>query len=997
MTAPMTGDARRRLVQRLTAAGCELTARANQPVALEGRDHAWLVLAGQVELFAVTRPDGRRTHLASLAGGDLMLGFGERRGAGGGRSPSGGRDLEPIAVGSWGTRLARIPLAELRAAAREEEGAPAAGELIDAWLDHLFERLPTGTPPKAFEALAAGSELLIERAETVARPVAGPVWVRHVTGRSRLLGEESLAVEPADYLLPVARAGWLVCDAGTRLSCVPTPLLLRSGGLWEGLERFHELFLGLVGLTLERAAEADRTRVRSRLELDRDVLAGASARLASVLGATARGPVDAGDREDPLLAVCRVVARGLGVTIRKPAETGDLPPFRRLARLGAASRIRHRRVILRDDWWRRDNGPLIAFRRVDDPRMLGTPVALLPLTPTRYELVDPAAGTRTPIDAAAAEGIHGIAFMLYPALPDRVARIRDVAGLAFRNRGRELGTLALVGAAGGLLALVVPMVTAQVVGRVIPSADRSQLVQLTLALVAAAVAAAAFQFTRGIAVLRLGGKIDGSAQAALWDRLLRLPASFFRRFTVGDLASRSMGLDRMRELLSGSVAMSLLSAVFSVFSFALLFYFSWRLALLATALVAILIAVTVLVVWLQLRYQRTLLELQGKIASMLFGFFHGVAKLRASGGERRAFALWAETFARQREVAMRARGTANLQTTFNAVYGVAATLALFAAAALALREELPLAEFLGFSAAYGQFQGAMLSSIEAISGLLTMVPLWERLRPILTTPPEVDESRAEAGELAGDVEFSHISFRYHRDGPSILQDVSFRAAPGEFIALVGPSGAGKSTCLRLLLGFEQPQSGSIYFDGTDLSSLDLRSVRRQIGVVLQGGQPLAGDVFHNIVGSSDLGLEDAWHAAEMAGLADDVRAMPMGMNTIVAEGGTTFSGGQRQRLLIARAVVHRPRIVLFDEATSALDNRTQETVRRSLERLKATRIVIAHRLSTIHRADRIYVLDGGRVVESGGFDELVARGGLFTRLVERQAPDRLQTADDGMR
>jgi len=274
--------------------------------------------------------------------------------------------------------------------------------------------------------------------------------------------------------------------------------------------------------------------------------------------------------------------------------------------------------------------------------------------------------------------------------------------------------------------------------------------------------------------------------------------------------------------------------------------------------------------------------------------------------------------------------------------------------------------------------------VAVVSSVLTLVPIYERLTPILEESPEVDESKAEPGDLAGEIEFSHVSFRYQADGPLILDGLSFRAAPGEFIALVGPSGSGKSTCLRLILGFEKPSSGSIYFDGQDLASIAVQSVRRQIGVVLQTGRPMVGSLFSNIVGSSNLGIDAAWDAARMAGLEEDIRAMPMGMHTVVSEGAETFSGGQKQRILIARAIVQRPRIILFDEATSALDNRTQEIVSRSLERLQATRIVIAHRLSTIQNADRIYVVDGGRVIEEGTYEELIRRDGAFARLAERQ-------------
>ncbi|HEX2644839.1 MAG TPA: ATP-binding cassette domain-containing protein, partial [Thermoanaerobaculia bacterium] len=305
-------------------------------------------------------------------------------------------------------------------------------------------------------------------------------------------------------------------------------------------------------------------------------------------------------------------------------------------------------------------------------------------------------------------------------------------------------------------------------------------------------------------------------------------------------------------------------------------------------------------------------------------------------------------------------------------------------AKLAGEKPLTLGEFLAFNAAFGQFLAAALSMVGVFSSVLAMVPIYERLSPILEETPEVDASKPDAGELAGGIELSHVSFRYQPDGPLILDDVSIRARPGEFIALVGPSGSGKSTCLRLILGFERPTSGSIYYDGQDVSSLDVQSVRRQIGVVLQSGRPLVGSIYSNIVGGANLPIDDAWEAARMAGMEEDIKNMPMGMHTVISEGADTFSGGQKQRLLIARALVRRPRILLFDEATSALDNRTQEIVSQSLERLKATRVVIAHRLSTILHADRIYVVEGGRVVEEGTYDELLRSGGTFARLAERQ-------------
>ena len=293
-------------------------------------------------------------------------------------------------------------------------------------------------------------------------------------------------------------------------------------------------------------------------------------------------------------------------------------------------------------------------------------------------------------------------------------------------------------------------------------------------------------------------------------------------------------------------------------------------------------------------------------------------------------------------------------------------------------------DFIAFNGAFGSFTANMMSATGAIIAMMMSIPIYEQAKPILQSLPEVNAAMADPGALRGDIEISQASFRYDPEGAAILNEVSISVRSGEFVALVGPSGSGKSTILRLLLGFERLESGSIYFDDQDVSGLDIPAVRRQIGVVLQNGGMMSGDIFTNITGSSLATLDDAWEAARMAGFDEDIRQMPMGMHTVVSEGGTTLSGGQRQRLLIARAVVNRPRLIFFDEATSALDNRTQAIVSESLERLQATRIVVAHRLSTIINADRIYVLDRGRVVQTGTYATLQEEGGLFADLVRRQ-------------
>jgi ATP-binding cassette subfamily C protein len=381
--------------------------------------------------------------------------------------------------------------------------------------------------------------------------------------------------------------------------------------------------------------------------------------------------------------------------------------------------------------------------------------------------------------------------------------------------------------------------------------------------------------------------------------------------------------------------------------------------------------------------ERQLYALQGAIASRVLQILNGISKLRAGGAEDRAFVLWARDFAQQKQVDMKVRGLGNLLDVFNASFIVLASATLFASIAF-FQKDISTGVFVTFNTAFMQFLSATLALAGALTGSLSIIPLYERAKPILRTLPEQQESQIRAAPLQGEVEISRVSFRYAEDGPLILDDVSIRVKEGEFVAFVGPSGSGKSTIFRVLLGFEKPQSGAVYYDSQDLDGLDAGSVRRQLGVVLQNGKLMPGDIYTNIVGSSPRTLDEAWEAARMAGLAQDIKAMPMGMQTVISEGAGTISGGQRQRLMIARALVNRPAVLLFDEATSALDNQTQAIVANSVKQLEATRIVIAHRLSTIIAADRIFVIVAGKVVETGNYSELMALGGHFAELSKRQ-------------
>ncbi|MBC7250023.1 MAG: NHLP bacteriocin export ABC transporter permease/ATPase subunit [Anaerolineae bacterium] len=933
-----------------------------RPILLDDRRMVWIVCVGWVDVFAASaRGEGRRHHLFRVEAGQALFGM-----------DCDDCEVVLLAVGGPDTQLVQVSRSRLQALGRQSAEEVVA--LIDRWVSQLSTAVARQLPPKESRQLAPVEALSLEDGQTV-RAERNVLWVRPLEGRLQWMGVPALPLA-SDGFYPLLSPTWLQSIGGGRLCAVDTETFIRQDPTWAGLDRFHRLVLDGIALKAAQAEQAEQEHLRARAEAKQWAVEGALDRLTAVLRAEPSLPFVGAEegRVDPLLAACHLVGQALGLKVRpSPNARGD--PLKNIA---MASMFRVRQVALRGEWWRTDNGPLLAYQD-------GQPVALLPISPRSYELVNPLAQTRTPVTAQVAASLAPLAHVFYRPFPDRPLTVPDLIRFGFQGARGDLLMVALMGTAAGVLGLVVPLVTGVLFDSVIPGAERGQLWQVGLALFVGILAASLFQIVQNIAVLRLEGRWDRSILAAVWDRLLRLPVSFFRRYSSGDLAERAMGIDLIRRTLSGTVISSFLASLFALFSFGLLFYYDVSLAWVATGLVLVSTVVTVASGLLQMRHQRTLTDLQGRISGMILQFVTGIAKLRTAGAEGRAFALWARAFSTQKKATFEARSVANSLTVFNAVYPVLTSMAIFAMVALSKdRAGLSTGDFLAFITAFGQFTAASLAASSALISTLNIVPIYERARPILQTLPEADLAKFDPGDLSGEIEVSHVVFRYREDEPLVLRDVSLHVGAGKFVAIVGPSGCGKSTLIRLLLGFETPLAGAIYYDGQDLAGLDVEKVRHQLGVVLQNDRLSAGDIFTNIVGSLPLTIEDAWEAARMVGLDEDIAQMPMGMHTVISEGGGTLSGGQRQRLLIARAIVNKPRILFFDEATSALDNQAQAIVSESLERLQATRFVVAHRLSTIVNADRIFVLDGGRIVQSGTYEELMGQEGLFAELARRQ-------------
>jgi ATP-binding cassette subfamily C protein len=739
------------------------------------------------------------------------------------------------------------------------------------------------------------------------------------------------------------------------------------------LARIQEITLG----TEREETERFEARERRAREMTREALT----ELTSVLAPEEKAlPADAG-----LFLAAFVVGEAAGVRLRRPAgwredEATDDP----VELIASASHVRSRKVLLHEGWVDRDCGPLLAFTATDHK-----PLALLPVGPGRYDVFDPTTRARGRLVEEIAKSLDPQAYVFYRPLPEEPTSGLALIRFALRGRRRDLTVLLAAAGAATLLGMFTPQATALLVDYAIPDADRGLLAQLGLGLLAAALGAAAFRFTQGIAMVRIETGADVATQSAVWDRLLDLQLSFFRRFSTGDLLSRVTAISQIRAYLSGTTLRTLFSSVVALLNLGLLLYYSPTLTAVALAVAGLSAGLTIGSGFMILKCYRQILELRGRFFGLLVQLINGVAKLRVAAAEERAFGQWARAYARLARLELRQRWIQDNVQVANLALSTVSAIVLFAIAASLVRDGdgaggITTGVFLAFNVAFGTFIGAIVGLSNTITDVLAIAILRERARPILEETPEVNERKADPGRLAGKLDLDHIEFQYRGDGPVILDGVSLGAAPGEFVALVGPSGSGKSTLFRLLLGFETPRSGTILFDGQDLAGLDVHAIRRQVGVVLQNGRINAGSLFENIVCGRHVTLNDAWEAARATAFADEIAAMPMGMHTMISEGGTNLSGGQRQRLLLTRALVHKPRLLLLDEATSALDNETQAVVTDSLARLDVTRIVIAHRLSTVRRADRIYVVDAGRIVQQGGFEELVAQPGLFARLMARQ-------------
>ena len=955
------------LIARLREAGTEQELTGKTPFFLDGKERVWCLLEGQADVFFSSRSGniqtGAREYLFTARRGDLLFGV---------EPPPRHEGEGLVVVGIPGTRVMTCSREAFLVAASEGHRTEAA-----AGVDRFLEGLGRGVvkdivPRPRIQKFGDAPARDLPRDVCVA-PDDFVAWVHLDAGSALFTGTEDFPVHLP--FCPLPSCCWLLPGDQAHITVRRTEDLLAGTDFVASFDGWGPLAFALLSMNALLRAGDELGNLRSRQREDREALSRACTGLASALDGEIPGY---GGDGSPLGSTCAKVLETLGMEVPLPRSCGDKDLFD----VAFESDLRLREVRLDGGWWTRDGEPLVAFLEERSGRK--KPVALLPGGRT-YRLWDE--GREELLSEELARRLGDTAWQIHAHLAEEPLDLRSFFSFGLRGLGREGWKALFLELSMALLALASPAVNGLVFGEILPRAEMGRMVQLTAVLISVALSSGLLRFAREISHSRLESRMNLRLVLGLWDRILRLPAKFFSAFPAGDLVNRGIGLLSIRRAISPAWRMARIQGLFFLFFLGQCFWFVPESALAGTVCLLLLGGLAAVITRSTLALVRRMVPLQNRALAFTFQVLHGIAKIRGSGAENRVFERWAHLERRKRRLVTEARTRTGFLESAMVVFPCLSTGAVFLSLDMHAGA-VEIGSFMAFLSAWGGLQVAFVALLSSLVTLATSLPLAENLLPILEARPESGTGKADPGRITGKIDLENVTFRYHPDGRPILCDLQLHVRPGEFLAVVGSSGSGKSTLLRLLLGFEVPEAGSIFYDSKDLNDMDLKKLRSQIGVVLQGGGLLSGDIVSNVRCSRRMTLEQVEEALAVAGMKDEVEAMPMGVHTVVGGEGSSLSGGQKQRLLIARAVAGSPRVLLFDEATSALDNRTQGQITRSLERIDATRIVVAHRLSTVLGADRIVVLDGGRIGEEGTYGELMARQGLFYRLARRQLLER---------
>ena len=969
------------IAQLAARSGTSVPCAANLPVNLDDPDSVWFIDEGIVDLFLVEFRDGVEQaapqHLLRCESGRLLWGV----------APDEQDDhrkdttLRVIAKGLPGTLLKRLPASLLSDVHPAELAAQA-----DTWLtavtdtlSRLVSHLPRATAlaePGMTQTLGPCTLSVRRGVVWVSRPPRGVSLFMDMIAPAELVE----ASDSHEAVIPLTRTAWLTLFGEATLSGQSTETLAEQGMLLPALASFHVVAFAVERLNRRLAVVDDANLERERTASRRTAERAARQRLFNIYDLPTDR--DASAEDTALADALNIIGRHQGIDFRIPARSGPSDSPVGLVDVLDASGVRARRVRFKgeDNWWCGDSNAMLAFRTED-----GRPVALLPGMFGRYREVDPVSKRSVRLTEDRAGALQNEAWVFYQPLPSGNVQPADLLRIALHGSAADLARLVIAGLPGGLIKLLPALALGFVANHVVAGGSAGALYAMAATLAGFGLLGALLHLFQSSAMMRLEGRSASRVEAAFWDRLMRLPPSILHRHPAGDLAMSGMTFQNLRDGLQGVVADSLLSTIFLLPVFGVIFFYDSTLGVIALVFSVASLLVTVALGLRQIPPYGRMISAVRRVAGRLFQIVGGIVKLRVENAEGSAFAIWARDYREQKRAELDLGALEGHSRAFGAALPFLAAGALLFAVVTVGERNVPVGDFLVVYTVFIAFQGAIARLGESFGTIAAMLPAFDQMRPLLAAVPESEVEGEPVERLGGEILFDRVSFRYDPDGPLILDDVTIRARPGEFVAIAGESGAGKSTLFRLALGIDRPTAGAVYYDGRDLRHLNLKQVRRRIGAVPQSVRLHPQDLWDNIVAHHEgPTTEEVWQAARAAGIESEIKAMPMGMMTMVGAIGGVLSGGESQRVTIARSLLGSPRIMLLDEATNWLDNEGQAEVMQNLALLTSTRIVIAHRLSTLEQADRIYVLQAGRVVQNGSFEELVEVDGVFRDLVKRQ-------------